>query len=98
LFPTFTYELLALSDHMQYIYAMGQLYSPGALFRKGIQYALDPGNEAMAQKDLEWFERCCGPYLPFRTGEKTILGRLGIVEALTPAALWQLGILFTKGC
>lgn len=49
-------------------------------------------------KPMGCSERCCGPYLPFGTGEKTLLGCLGIVGALAPAALWQLGIIFTKGC
>ncbi|KAF8364959.1 hypothetical protein HHK36_031403 (mitochondrion) [Tetracentron sinense] len=65
-FTSMVFELTAFASQCQIIHSLEGMFSPGILWTKGYIYApLDYSrNQTQTWKSLEWYERCCGPYLP----------------------------------
>lgn len=80
IFTAVFYELFAFVGLLEFIHARQDHFSPGLLWPPRIRFAFDPMNTFWANKDLDWFERCCGQYLPSPTTQHIpwVGGRLGM--------------------
>lgn len=77
-FLSLPYELACWMSLVTFTHAKGEQSSQGSLWPKRTRFAFDKNNKVFSGLDLEWFEKCTGPYLPTCTdlGIPPITGRL----------------------
>lgn len=77
-FLSLPYELACWASLVEFTHARGEQWSQGTLWPHRTRFAFDKNNKIFSGTDLEWFERCTGPFLPTckDLGIPSVTGRL----------------------
>lgn len=63
-FISLPYGLAGWTSLVEFVHARGEQWSQGILWPKRVRFAFDKNKKLFSGVDLDWFERCIGPYLP----------------------------------
>ncbi|KAJ4946690.1 hypothetical protein NE237_014289 [Protea cynaroides] len=94
IFTALHFELFAFTHLMEQVHSREDHFSPGVIWPHRIRYAFDPLKTFFANRDLDWFERCCGRYLPSPTQADVAFkcGKLGFsVEGAGKRRIFAIG-------